>query len=43
MPDHAEFSIEHERDSDSEEIEFQFKWKRGAHEDESDEGALAEV
>ena len=43
VPDHAEFSIEHERDSDSEEIEFQFKWKRGAHEDESDDGALAEV
>jgi amphi-Trp domain-containing protein len=43
VPDHAQFSIEHERDSDSEEIEFQFKWKRGAHEDEPDDGALAEV
>jgi amphi-Trp domain-containing protein len=43
VPGHAEFSIEHERDSDSEEIEFQFKWNRGAHEDESDDGALAEV
>jgi amphi-Trp domain-containing protein len=43
VPEHAEFSIEHERDSDSEEIEFQFKWTRGAHEDESDDGTLAEV
>jgi amphi-Trp domain-containing protein len=43
VPEHAEFSIEHVRDSDSEEIEFQFKWSRGAHEDESDDGALAEV
>ena len=43
VPDHAEFSIEHERDSDSEEIEFQFKWSRGADEDKSDDEALAEV
>ncbi len=43
VPDHAEFSIEHERDSDSEEIEFQFKWSRGADEDKSDDDELAEV
>jgi amphi-Trp domain-containing protein len=42
VPDHAEFSIEHERDSDSEEIEFQFKWSRGQH-DESEDESLAEV
>jgi amphi-Trp domain-containing protein len=37
VPDHARFSIEHERDSDSEEIEFQFTWSRGGDdEDESD-------
>lgn len=28
VPDHAEFSIEHERGDDEEEIEFQLKWTR---------------
>jgi amphi-Trp domain-containing protein len=28
VPDHAEFSIEHERGEDEEEIEFQLKWTR---------------
>lgn len=28
VPDHAEFTIEHERSEDEEEIEFQFKWTR---------------
>lgn len=27
VPDHAEFSVEHEREGDEEELEFQFKWK----------------
>jgi hypothetical protein len=26
MPARAEFTIEHERDSDTEEVEFQLKW-----------------
>jgi amphi-Trp domain-containing protein len=43
VPDHAHFSIEHERDSDSEEIEFQFTWTRGAHEDRAADTELAEV
>jgi amphi-Trp domain-containing protein len=43
VPDHAQFSIEHERDSDSEEIEFQFKWSRGVDEDKSDDDDMAEV
>jgi amphi-Trp domain-containing protein len=29
VPNHAVFSIEHERDGDSEEVEFQFTWKVG--------------
>jgi amphi-Trp domain-containing protein len=45
VPDHAEFSIEHERGSDSEEIEFQFKWSRGGDQEGSDDedGSLSEV
>ncbi|MBI1301839.1 MAG: amphi-Trp domain-containing protein [Alphaproteobacteria bacterium] len=27
VPDHAVFSIEHEREEGEEELEFQFKWK----------------
>ena len=42
VPEHAQFSIEHERDSDSEEIEFQFTW-RLAENDESDDESLTEV
>jgi amphi-Trp domain-containing protein len=42
VPDHAQFSIEHERGSDSEEIEFQFTWTR-AESDESDDESLTEV
>jgi amphi-Trp domain-containing protein len=36
VPDHAEFSIEHERGSDSEEIEFQFTWSLAGSEDSDD-------
>ena len=43
VPQHAEFSIEHERGSDTEEIEFQFKWTRDHAADESDDGTLTEV
>ena len=41
----AEFSIEHERDSDSEEIEFQFTWTLGAvrRRRRDDEESLPEV
>ena len=28
VPDHATYSIEHEREDDEEEIEFQIKWSR---------------
>ena len=42
VPEHAEFSIEHERGSDSEEIEFQFTWTLAGDEDEDDE-SLTEV
>lgn len=27
VPEHAEFSVEHELDDDEEEIEFQLKWR----------------
>lgn len=27
VPDHAEFSVEHERDDGEQEIEFQVRWK----------------
>ena len=42
VPEHAEFSIEHERDSDSEEIEFQLTWTLDA-DDGSEDDSLAEV
>jgi amphi-Trp domain-containing protein len=42
VPEHAEFSIEHERGSDSEEIEFQLTWTLAASEDEDDD-SLTEV
>jgi len=29
VPEHAKYSIEHEREDDDEEIEFQIKWSRG--------------
>jgi amphi-Trp domain-containing protein len=28
VPDHAAFTIEHERDGDEQELEFQMKWKQ---------------
>lgn len=37
VPVRAEFSIEHERDSDSEEVEFQLKWNLGNEDDEGSE------
>jgi amphi-Trp domain-containing protein len=43
VPDHARFSIEHERDSESEEIEFQFKWTRDHADEEADDDSLTEV
>jgi len=38
VPDHAEFSIEHERGDDEEEIEFQLKWTRAQAEKAEAEG-----
>ena len=38
VPDHAEFSIEHERGDDEEEIEFQLKWTRAQAESAEAEG-----
>jgi amphi-Trp domain-containing protein len=37
VPVRAEFSIEHERNSDSEEVEFQLKWNLEDGEDESED------
>ena len=37
VPVRAEFSIEHERDSDEEEVEFQLKWKLDSSDTESDD------
>lgn len=41
VPQHAQFSIEHERGEDAEEIEFQFTWELAdndsSSEDEEDE------
>ena len=41
VPDHAEFSIEHERGDDDEEIEFQLKWSRAQAEAAAAEGEPA--
>ncbi len=38
VPDHAEFSIEHERGDDEEEIEFQLKWTRAQREEAESKG-----
>jgi len=41
VPGRAQFSIEHERDSDEEEIEFQLKWRLQPVSDaEPEKGAL---
>lgn len=41
VPQRAEFTIEHERDTDEEEIEFQLKWRLDdADEPEDDDGAV---
>ena len=43
VPEHARFSIEHERSSDSEEIEFQFTWTLADDEGSDDDESLPEV
>jgi amphi-Trp domain-containing protein len=39
VPQHAVFSVEHERGEDEEEVEFQLKWSLGEADDADEDGA----
>jgi amphi-Trp domain-containing protein len=40
VPARAEFTIEHERDSDTEEVEFQLKWSLEEDDDSADDDTI---